>query len=71
MPTHAPPAKPAPGATLNAVVDDQQSLPGAKNIPALEAPKSGELLNSARTVARENPAAVASIVRGWVSGEAA
>ena len=67
----APPAKPAPGATLNAVVDDQQSLPGAKSIPALEAPKSGELLNSARTVARENPAAVASIVRGWVSGEAA
>ena len=66
----APLPKAAPGATLNAVVDDRQSLPGARNAPALPAPNSDELLGSARAAARENPAAVAGIVRGWVSGEA-
>jgi flagellar M-ring protein FliF len=53
-----------PGATLSAIVDDPQDL------PALPAPKSIEHLAHARALAKENPAAVASIVRGWVSGEA-
>jgi len=57
-----PPA--APGATLSAVVDDEQVL------PALPAPKSVEHLAQAKALAKENPAAVAGIVRGWVSGEA-
>lgn len=60
-------AKPAPapaGSTLQAVVDDPQDL------PALPAPKSVEHLQGAKTLARENPAAVAGIVRTWVSGEA-
>jgi flagellar M-ring protein FliF len=61
----APPAPPAPGATLTAVVDDEQVL------PALPAPKSVEHLAQAKALAKENPAAVAGIVRGWVSGEAA
>ena len=51
--------------TLAAVVDDAQVL------PALPAPKDNEHLLSARALARQNPAAVAGIVSGWVSGETA
>jgi flagellar M-ring protein FliF len=61
----AAPAAGAPGATLSAVVDDPQVL------PALPAPKSVEHLSGARTLAKENPAAVAGIVRGWVNGDTA
>jgi flagellar M-ring protein FliF len=66
----APPAPPAPGAQLNAVVDDDNALPEGR-VPALPAPKTNEHLEAARALAKENPAAVANIVRGWVSGEAA
>ena len=61
------PQKPAaaPGSTVAEVVDDTNEL------PALPAPKSVEHLAAARTLAKENPAAVAGIVRDWVSGEAA
>jgi flagellar M-ring protein FliF len=58
-----PPAG-APGATLSAVVDDPQDL------PALPAPRSVAQLAEAKALAKDNPAAVAGIVRGWVSGEA-
>ena len=60
----APPPPPAPGATLSTVVDDVQVL------PALPAPKRAEHLQGARALAKDNPAAVAGIVRGWVNGEA-
>jgi flagellar M-ring protein FliF len=60
----APQPAPAPGANLTAVVDDLQVL------PSLPAPKSVEHLAQAKLLAKENPAAVASIVRNWVSGEA-
>ena len=53
-----------PGAKLSAVVDDAQEL------PALPAPKHLQHLAHAKALAKENPAAVAGIVRGWVSGEA-
>jgi len=61
------PARPvaAPGNNLQAVVDDPQVL------PALPAPKSAAHLTGAKTLARDNPAAVAGIVRTWVNGEAA
>jgi len=59
----APPPAPVPGAALSTVVDD------ANELPALPAPKSVAHLTSARTLAKENPAAVAGIVRGWVNGE--
>ena len=59
----APPPPPVPGATLTAIVDDAQQL------PALPAPKSAQNLAQAKTLAKENPAAVAGIVRGWVNGE--
>lgn len=58
------PTPAVPGATLTAVVDDQQVL------PALPAPKSVQHLAQAKALAKENPAAVAGIVRGWVNGEA-
>lgn len=61
----APPPAPLPGAQLTEVVDDPQVL------PALPPPKSVEQLNNARALAKENPAAVAGILRGWVSGETA
>lgn len=69
----APPPAPAPGAQLDAVVDDDTALPGATEagaLAALPAPRSSEHLDSARALAKENPAAVANIVRGWVNGEA-
>lgn len=62
------PPKPAAAPTgnnLQAVVDDPQDL------PALPAPKSSAHLSGAKALARENPAAVAGIVRNWVSGESA
>lgn len=67
------PPPPAPGATLDAVVDDDQALPGlpAPDIKALAAPQTNERLEAARQMAKDNPAAVANIVRGWVSGEPA
>jgi flagellar M-ring protein FliF len=63
--TLAPPKPASAGANLQTVVDDPQDL------PALPAPKSVEHLNGAKTLARENPAAVAGIVRNWVNGDGA
>jgi flagellar M-ring protein FliF len=67
---------PSPGRRLDEVVgrDDGVVLPppaAAADTPALEAPRNLKKLESARQMARENPAAVANIVRGWVNGEAA
>ena len=75
LPQPLPPVD-ARGNTLNAVVDDDESLPklgneaGAK-LPMLEAPRISPTLIAARAYAKDNPGAVASIVRDWVSGEAA
>jgi flagellar M-ring protein FliF len=66
----APPA-PQPGQQLNVVADNAVSLPGGTSTPLLEAPRTAEHLAMARQVAKDNPAAVAGIVRGWVKGEEA
>ena len=58
----------AKGDQLNEVVDDANLLPNSA-LPALAAPRSNEKLDAARKLAKENPGAVANIVRGWVSGE--
>jgi flagellar M-ring protein FliF len=64
----AGPAKPARGTQVDTVVGDG---PGAGSaLPALEAPRSDERLERARQLARDNPVAVAGIVRGWVGGAA-
>jgi flagellar M-ring protein FliF len=64
-------AAPAAGkaARLNVVADEPLALPG-NAAPMLEAPRNDQRLAGARAIAKENPAAVASIVRGWVKGEA-
>jgi len=72
----APPAPlPAapPGGTLDAVVADAETLPDVENAEtlALEGPSVDRNLERIRTLAKANPAAVASILSNWVSGEAA
>ena len=73
------PPPPAPSedekvAQLDAVVDDATALPGEEGVgtPLLEnsAAVNGKL-EAARQLARDNPAAVANIMREWVTGEAA
>lgn len=61
------------GNQLDAVVDDDAALPGpdGARLPALEPPRENHKLEQARQLARDNPAAVANIMREWVSGEAA
>ncbi len=61
----AAPRTAASGSRLNAIENDSPSL------PALPAPLTSERLEEARRMARDNPAAVAGILRGWVEGEAA
>jgi flagellar M-ring protein FliF len=68
------PAATAPGQRLHAVAQDAEPLPigDAGALPVLEAPRSNAHLEQARTLAKQNPAAVAGIVRDWVaSGQAA
>jgi flagellar M-ring protein FliF len=59
-----PPEPEAAGNRLDAVVGDAEVL------PALPAPKTSERLEQARQLAKDNPAAVAGIVRNWVGGAA-
>jgi flagellar M-ring protein FliF len=65
-----PAPQPASGNQLNVVADDPVALPGAGGAPMLEAPRATAHLQTARDVAKQNPAAVANIVRGWVKGDA-
>ena len=68
-----PPPPPEPGSALNEVVDDSSVLPApaVEERKALPAPAYAQQLEAARAMAKQNPAAVAQIVRGWVNGEAA
>jgi flagellar M-ring protein FliF len=62
----------ARGKNLNAVVDDDESLPiEPQELALITGPKVSAHLHSARAFAKDNPAAVANIVRGWVNGEPA
>lgn len=56
---------------VHEVVDDEELLPGSPGMPRLEAPINSEKLERARTLARDNPVAVANIVRDWMTGESA
>jgi flagellar M-ring protein FliF len=63
---------PPPAPQPLAVVDDTEKLPAPEVVEeAVALPKTNLQLQSARDLARQNPAAVANIVRGWVSGEVA
>lgn len=69
----------APAAKVDAVIDGPEMLPPlaggngdeAPGVPLLAAPLNNNKLEAARQLARDNPAAVANIVRSWVSKEAA
>ena len=69
----APAAPPPPGSRIDTVVADAQTLPGLPSPAtlALEAPRYNQHLDNARQMAKQNPAAVATVVSGWVNGEAA
>jgi flagellar M-ring protein FliF len=68
----APPPAPPPGSQVDAVVDNATTLPGgAAGALALESPKPNENLLNARNLAKQNPAAVANIVRTLINGEEA
>lgn len=61
-----------PGSQISEVVGGQPALLAADTrLPALEAPQSSVKLDAARNLAKQNPAAVANIVRGWVNGDEA
>jgi len=60
-------AGPAVGGQLNAVVADTPHLPSSAPPLALGAPGGNKHLSDAREMAKQNPAAVAHIVRGWVN----
>ena len=73
LPPPTPVGPAARAGQLQAVVDERNELPSLAGPPthaALPAPATAEWLTQARTMARENPNAVAGIVRGWVAGEA-
>ena len=55
-----------------ALGDDKANLLSMDALPELlEAPQMAKKLESARQLAKDNPTAVANIVRDWVNGEAA
>jgi flagellar M-ring protein FliF len=57
-----------PGMRVDAVVDDEQAYP----TPAIAAPPTTlRQIEGAKALAKDNPAAVAGIVRGWVGGSEA
>ncbi len=64
----APPRLSSRGSRIDAVVDDEQTLDA---VPALPPPAYLKQIEGAKVLAKENPAAVAGIVRGWVGGQAA
>jgi flagellar M-ring protein FliF len=61
----APPPPPEPGSAINEVVEDPVPAPMP---PQLQAPQNSDKLVAARQLAKQNPAAVAHIVRTMVNG---
>jgi flagellar M-ring protein FliF len=52
------------------VVDDAEELPVTNqpgHMPRLEGPAADERLEAARQFARDNPMAMANVVRGWMN----
>jgi flagellar M-ring protein FliF len=53
---------------LNAVVDDEESLPGGQGETlALEGPGPDKRLEMAIQLSKDNPLAVANVLRGWMN----
>ena len=67
-----PPPPPEVGGRVDEVVSDDPDLPGpdgAPKRPMLTLPAPPESLEDVRALAREHPAVVANVLRGWVSGQ--
>ena len=67
-----PPAPAEPEAKLDAVVDDAQALPAPDEAELLALENSQKVeaqLTDARELAKQNPVAVANILRAWMQGE--
>jgi flagellar M-ring protein FliF len=60
-------AAPRPEPLVSTVVDEVPALPGPE-VPALEAPAVNAKLEKARRLARENPAAMANVLRSMAGG---
>ena len=60
----------AAGSQLNALVDDEPQRPGLPQPVQNEVTVEMLRLEDAKRLARENPVAVANIVKAWVNGEA-
>ncbi len=73
-PAFTPPAATDAGGHISEVVGDDNALPAlagaGASLPALTGPAPTRSLESVRELARQNPAAVANVLRGWVSGGA-
>jgi flagellar M-ring protein FliF len=70
MSAMAKPVERPPAPQLDAVVDDVQQLGAQGEMPhLLEAPQMARKLEGARQLAKDNPTAVANIVRDWVNGD--
>jgi len=73
----APPPPPPKGSQVDEIVEDEPPPPPPPprpkpKAPALMGPDSNtERVDAVRVLAKSNPAAVANIVRGWVSGDGA
>jgi len=65
-----PPEPETPPATLDAVVDDTEALPAPDQAEqnAAEVKQVELRLTDAREMSKQNPAAVANILRGWMDG---
>ncbi|TSE18599.1 Flagellar M-ring protein [Tepidimonas alkaliphilus] len=64
-------ALPAPGSQLEALVAEKVERPGLPQPVHNEPTPEERQLEDARRLARENPVAVANIIKGWISGEGA
>lgn len=62
-------ALPAPGGQLEALVAEEVERPGLPQPVHNEPTPEERHLEDARRLAKENPAAVANIIKGWISGE--
>ncbi len=69
MQSPAPAPEAVPGQQLNAVIDDETQRPGLPSPVQNEVTAETLRLEDAKRLTKDNPAAVANIIKGWVSGE--
>lgn len=71
-PDPPPPPPPEPAQKLDAMVDDAEALPGPEQDQLLALENNARVeaqLTDARQLAKQNPVAVANILRAWMQGD--